>query len=251
MNRLSTALALGLGLVTPGPGYGAPPSPFDPPSKTVHTLLPRDRDNPQSRPKVTCAYFPRFMVKEIDLGEVGASQLSVLTGSGSPPCRQANAPGERVVSPTTWSGYFAGAKGDYVIFTADDGWNGGMGFAVFSAQSGRKLFDDTYKTRFQSVQTSAAGLVLRYRRVYAAKCSIAADAAGCWAKVRKDTGLSAAAPPDCRAAYAREARRTPKLAAQVRGDPTVIDYEALVTLQGGHPVIRPASGPPADCRLAD
>jgi hypothetical protein len=191
------------------------------------------------------------MVKEVDLGEVGASQLSVLPGSGSPLCRQANAPGERVISPTTWSGYFAGVRGDYVIFTADDAWNGGMGFAVFSAQSGQKLLEDAYKTRFQSAQASPAGLALRYRRVYAAKCSIMADAAGCWGHVRKETGLPAATPPDCRAAYAREARRTPKLAAQVRNDPTVIDYEVLASVQGGHPVIRPAAGPPVDCRLAD
>lgn len=228
----------------------APASPFDLPLKTVKVPLPRDPDNPQSKPKVTCAYYRDFMVKEVDLGEEGADQLSILPAPAVT-CQRANAKGEKVVSANDWSGYFAGVRGGYVVFTGDDGWNGGMGFAVFDAHSGRKLFDDAYKTRFKALEASSGGLVLHYRRVYAAKCSLRADPNGCWAAIRRDTGLEGVHGPDCAADYAREARRTPKLAAQVRAVPTVVDYDVMATLQSGHAAIHPAPGLAPTCHLAD
>jgi len=229
-------------------------SPFDAPLKVVRVPLPRDPGIPKSRPKISCFYYPRFMVKEIDLGEVGAEQLSILPtpgGSAKTECRQANSPGEHVVDPKNWSGYVEGVKGDYVIFSADDGWNGGMGFAVYGAASGKKLFDDAVKSRLQSLAATPTSLTLRYLRTYSAKCSIDADAAGCWRQIRQATGLSSAAPPDCAALYAREARRTPKDAAQVRADPTVIDYPVTVMIQAGGATIAAASGKAAGCRPAD
>ena len=232
----------------------AAPSPFDTPLKVARVALPRDPEFPQANPKVSCFYFPRFMVKEIDMGEVGANQLSILptpSGSSKTTCRQANGPDERVVDAKDWSGYFGGVKGDYVIFSGDDGWNGGMGFAVYRAATGKKLFDDAYKTRFQSLEASPSGLTLRYLRVYAAQCSLNADAAGCWRQVRQETGLAGAAPPDCAALYAREVRRTPREAAQVRADPTVVDYPVTVTIQGGAKTLTRASGEAAGCRPAD
>lgn len=251
MKPVPLALALFI-LLTP-PAVSAAPSPFDSPLRTVRVPLPKDADNPQAKPKVTCAYYPGFMVKEVDLGEVGAAQLSILSTLGSaskPPCRRENLPGEHVVSPDDWSGYFDGTKGDYVVFTADDGWNGGMGFAVFSARTGRKLFDDALLGPFRLVSEGPNGLILRYRRVYAAKCSLRADLAGCWRQVTRDTSLSGPAP-DCGAAYAREARRTPKFARQVRDDPTVVDYEVEATIIAGKSAIKPVAGKAAACRPAD
>jgi hypothetical protein len=240
-----------LWLACAAPSLGATPSPFDPPLKIVRAPLPRDADNPRSRPKVSCFYFPRFMVKQVDLGEEGAAQLSILPGAPATACRQANAPGERVISPDDWTGYFDGVRGDYAVFTAEDGWNGGMGFAVFDARTGRKVFDDAAKARFRSVQASSDGLVLRYRRVFTPKCSLIVDRAGCWRAIRRQTGLAGDRPPDCSAAYDREARRTPKFAAQLRDDPTVIDYEALATLRNSHATIRTAPGDLATCHPAD
>jgi hypothetical protein len=232
----------------------AAPSPFDAPLKVVRVALPPDRDNPQARPKVSCFYFPRFLVKEIDLGEVGAAQLSILPLAAAPaktPCRQQNSPGERVVAPTDWTGYFDGVRGGYVIFSAEDGWNGGMGFAVFSAATGKKVFDDAVKTRFEGLDATSSGLKLRYLRVYAAKCSLIADRAGCWQAIRQATGLTSATAPGCAALYAREAKRTPSFAAQVRNDPTVIDYPVTVTVEGAAAKITPASGKANACRPAD
>jgi hypothetical protein len=227
-------------------------SPYDPPLRTVRVALPKDRDNPQAKPEVTCAYFSDFMVKQVDLGEVGAAQLSIVpSAAASPPtCRRDNVAAERVVSPDAWTGYFEGAKGRFVIFSAEDGWNGGMGFAVIDARTGRKLFDDAYKIRIDTLSADAASLTMNYRRVYAAKCSLKADTAGCWRRITNATGLTGAAP-DCADAYAREARRTPKFARQVRDDPTVIDYDVSLRIDSQGTRLVPASGHAAVCRPAD
>src|SRR5262245_5126987 len=49
----------------------------------------------------TCHYYPQFMVKEIDEGEVGAAQISILPtdGKSKPKCERTNVPGEKVINP--------------------------------------------------------------------------------------------------------------------------------------------------------
>src|SRR5262245_34179853 len=93
---------------------------FDTPAKQVRIQLPRDPSLPQNRARATCRYYPGFMVKEVDLGEKGAEQLSILPAPGKarPDCKRDNASGEKVIEG--WFGYFKGVKGDYVFFDADD-----------------------------------------------------------------------------------------------------------------------------------
>jgi len=212
---------------------------FDKPLKVVHVKLPLDRDNPQAKPEVRCTYYPSFAVKEIDTGEEGADQLSILPATTKPhPCTKANAPDEKIVSPDDWNGYFKGAVGDYVFFDADDGWNGGLGFAVFTPGA-KKLFEDVAKD-WSSISLvaplapagipSGRALALRYIRVYGAKCSLGdAHAVQCWQKIEHDTGLDAAMP-DCRALYVKEQKRTPQLAKEVLGDPAAVYYDVATTL---------------------
>ena len=228
------------------------PSLFDPPVKVVRVPLPRDPDNPGAKARVSCFYFPGFMVKEVDLGEVGAESLSITPAGGgrTPACRRPPSAQERVIPGADWSGYFDGVKGGYVFFSADDGWNGGMGFAVFRAADARKLFDDAAKTGFRSVRATPTGLALTYTRVYAAPCSLSDPSAGCWARIKQATGLAGAAP-DCAAAYAREQKRTPAIAKQVLKDPTVIDYDVRLTVQGAAKTITPVTGNAITCRPAD
>jgi hypothetical protein len=88
-----------------------------------------------------------------------------------------------------------------VFFDADDGWNDGVGFAIFAAD-GKKLFDDIAKS-LHAIDVTPAGIAVRYIRVFGAYCSLRADAAGCWQRIKRDTGLAVASPPDCTAAYAR------------------------------------------------
>ena len=225
-------------------------SPFDKPVKTTVLPLPPDPQNPTDKAQLSCFYFARFMVKEVDLGEVGAEQLSILpfSGGASPPCKRENAADERVLAD--WSGYYKGVVGDYVFLDADDGWNDGLGFAVYTATDGKKIFDDTAKT-WHSIKTTAAGLVLRYERVYGAPCSLEGDKPKCWARIREETGLLGDTAPDCLAAYQREQARTPTFATQVLDDPTILDYEVAVTVAGGKAAYKPVTGKAFGCRPAE
>ncbi len=231
----------------------ASPALFDKPARQVSTPLPADSQNPGAKPRLSCFYYRHFVVKELDLGEKGAEQLSIIPvsdGQAAPECRRDNAAGEWVVPPGEWSGYFRGVKGDYVFFDGEDGWNGGVGFAIFSAAQGKKIFTDAAE-KMQAVELTASGLALRYTRVFRASCSLAIDAAGCWREIRRDTGLRAASPPNCAAAYERERRRIPDLAQQVLSDPTVIDYKVAVSIDGEAQKISPLTGKAIACRPAE
>jgi hypothetical protein len=194
------------------------------------------------------------VVKQIDLGEVDAQQLSIIPkasrdSAGEPVCSRSNLGNEKVVAADDWTGYFKGVKGGYVFFDAGDGWNGGLGFAVFTADA-RKVFDDAAKT-WHAIALTPAGMSLRYTRVYAAKCSLLAGGAACWKQIRQDTALTGVSPPDCAAAYEREQKRVPKFAKQTLSDPTVIDYDALVTIGAqGHKIV-PVTSKAIACRPAD
>jgi hypothetical protein len=233
-----------------------PSSLLDRPLKVTHVALPRDKDNPQAKPQLRCSYYADFMVKEIDLGEEGAAQLSVVRGH-DPRCVQKDAADEKIISPDDWTGYFRGAYGDYIFFDAEDGWNGGLGFAVFNIDA-KKLFDDVakdWKTVSLATAPGPAGisprraLMLRYVRVYSAKCSLAAaDPNSCWQKIQRDTGLHGAAP-NCQADYAREQKRTPRSAEF--NDPTAIEYDAATTLAADGVRIAAVAGVPPKCRPQD
>ncbi len=133
---------------------------FDKPLKVAKVPLPADPLNPQAKPVVSCSYFKDFAVKEINRGEVGA-ELSIVplsAGGEAYKCGEAAAPGE--IATKDWSGYFKGAKGAYVFYSADDGHNGGMGFAIYNGADGKKLFDDTamklHAVRFEAGRAGAA-----------------------------------------------------------------------------------------------
>lgn len=233
-------------VATPAPAADAS-SFLDKPAKIVRVPLPRDPDNPQARPELSCTYYQRFAVKQIDLGELGADQLSIL--ADGTPCRKESVANEKIVSAKDWTGYFEGVKGNYIFFTAEDGWNDGLGFAVFTADA-RKLFEDVAK-KWTGVELRPSGMLLRYERVYEAPCSLQADAAACWRTIMKATGLIGASPPNCKAAYVREQKRVPKFAKQALSDPTVIDYVVSTTIDARTQKITPATGEALRCRPAD
>jgi hypothetical protein len=177
-------------------------SAFDAPLKTQKVRLSPNEVG--YRTKLTCRYYARFMVKEVDEGEVGAAQLSILPIGGSgpkPACQRKNVPSEKVVRPRDWSGYVKGVKGDYVFLDADDGVNGGLGFAIFAASTAKKLFEDSAVGNLKSVTLDGRVLALRYARSYSSECSVPRDGAGCWSKIAVATGQTAAKQPDCAAGY--------------------------------------------------
>jgi hypothetical protein len=226
--------------------------PFDKPLHEKRLALPPDPYNPQGKPALTCFYFPHLMVKQVDLGEKGAEQLSmtfVPKGQPEPACQRADAKDEKVVDSNAWSGYFKGVKGDYVFFEGSDGAEGGESFAVFGSADAGKLFDDL-ASEMHSVELMAPvqdidqrpwyenPLTLRYQRLYLAPCSLRSDAKRCWGLVQRATGLTEKSPPDCSASYqAIEKQAPPEQLQATMADPSLIRYEVEVVLDG-HGVIR-------------
>lgn len=244
-----TALFASCALAAGANAANGPDRFYDKPVKVVHLPLPRDPQNPDAKALLSCSYYPHFMVKQIDMGEEGADQLSIIPITGAQPaCARANVATEKVISSDDWSGYFDGVKGSYVFFSAADGWNGGMSFGVFTAE-GKKVYEDTTK-KWSAIDLTQTGLILKYSRVYEAKCPLRAGADACWQKVKADTALTDAKSPDCETAYAKEIRRSPK-DASVATDPGVISYDVSVSVDGITHKMTPTTGHATACWLAD
>lgn len=244
------------------PAWADSAPPFDKPARQTQVPLPANPDVPGAKPMLTCWYYPHFMVKQVDRGEKGAEQLvlaTIATDRSAPPCREKTARNEFTIQD--WSGYFWGVKGNYIFFQADDGVDGGTGFAVFNASSGRKLYtgsvsDEQFRTLRLLTLTSAHGtdsrisplpdpLLMRYRSNYRAPCSLRSDLSACWSLVRQTLGLTQATPPDCNKAYAeQEEQSTAQDKAAVASNPTVITNEVEVVVDGAG-VVRLASVSPA------
>ena len=97
------------------------------------------------RIKLSCYYFPGFVIKQYDSGQKGAEWLAIVpkTGGSQPVCAAAHGPGEKVIAAPEWSGYFRGVKENLVFFNADNGYGGGLPFSVFDSKTGQKVIADS------------------------------------------------------------------------------------------------------------
>ncbi len=170
---------------------------FDKPVRKQRVELGKAANALSDRNRVTCYYFPKFMVKEVDLGEEGAERLGIVpvTPQSRGKCVRSRSKEEIVVPAKDWSGYFMGVKNDYVFFSGEDGWNGAMPFAIFDAATGKKLFEDSAKADMAFVATGQT-VSVRYLRVVSDDCFILKDAA-CWQRMATKYGLDNVAVPDC------------------------------------------------------
>ncbi|MGE3622550.1 MAG: hypothetical protein AB7H77_01570 [Bdellovibrionales bacterium] len=265
---------------------------FDAPERTVQEALgedaefPRDPENPDAKRVIDCYYYSNFVVKQIDIGEKGVSRLSAAPVTtvpskekGQPPVRQlppcstAPMPGEFTVSADSWSGYFKGVKGNYMFVDADDIYNGGTGLAVFDIAKRAKIYEDLVKDKIKSVEKSGDAVIMRYRRAFAATCSVPSQGKSCWQDIVTKTGLTATTPmPDCDGAYQKakaelaqllcdngESKDTVNCVAESikaldeqkwTEAPSVIGYNAEVIIGGSAPVAKPTGGA-VECWPAD
>jgi hypothetical protein len=191
------------------------PAGFDKPLSKKTVELGPSTASPQNRAKVSCYWFAHFMVKEVDLGEKGASRLAIVHGTKKsvPDCSRLREKGEIAVNPDDWSGYFKGVKGNLVFFDADDGWNGGMGFAVYDAKTGKKIFEDVALGDLEfsgtPTKTNDAETTVHYIRLVDGGCILPKEEAACWDKIRQRFALTSAAP-DCKAGYENSAQALAK-----------------------------------------
>jgi hypothetical protein len=218
---------------------------------------------PGARAKVTCYFFPTFMVKEVDMGEKGAEKLAIVaTGkTRDHTCSRRRDQGEKEINSDEWSGYFKGVKGDLVFFDADDGWNGGMGFAIYNAKTGKKVFDDVAVGDLQLSTREDKAFRLAYTRVVQGECVIPKEQSACWNKIKQKLALENASAPDCKAGYEKSAqemakgrcqaqsadnaqclaKELPLARTQAADSPSVVSYPVEVSLDPS-PAIKPATG---------
>ena len=215
--------------------------------------LPHDPENPQSKPLLSCFYYPHFMVKQVDIGEKGAQQLSILyreEGRGQPSCQRTNTEDEFVIDQRQWSGYFEGVRGNFVFFVGADGENGGSWFSVYSAMYGTRVFVNAAASELLSIDSILAvaqngtnretesGIKLRYRRMYEASCSLRLDEKKCWANIKEITGLTEVSPLNCKTSYEAGEKKYPREAKSLESDPSVITYDVEVVLDSSNRVAR-------------
>ena len=227
--KVLAALLLGAAIVVGRTisGSAAHAEPFDKPlQKQVVDLgrSPYQVPNDESHVKLTCSYYPNFMVKELnDPGNKGALWIaiaSVRPGHISG-CTRTHGPGERVFKG--WDGYFGGVKRDLVFLYDSDGTNGGIGFTAFDSKTRTKVFRDSvlFGVRFQEIdfiRVSASQMTLRYSRVVSGDCSVPKDGNACWSKFKEQHGLRTALMPQC------------EYHGEDVSDPSVIAYPVEVSL---------------------
>jgi hypothetical protein len=263
MSWISTVSALTLATIACGlplsNAYAAGASTlFDKPLHEQHRSLPRDPVNPQFKPKLSCYIYPGLMVKQTDMGEVGAARIGLIRlapKAATPPCVRKPAKGEiDLVEHNESAGYFKGIKGPFVLIDAPEGDQGGLGLSVFDFDGVKHHEDLLQSNGLQVVESLNANtqLRLRYRRLFPAECSLYTDPTGCWQSIRQVTGLTEATPPDCRADYETMAKsETPERRQAALQDPSVIEYdaEAIIDLKGAQQQSKPVS-PALRCWLA-
>ena len=243
---------------------------FDKPVRKQRVNLGRAANPLSDRNRVTCYYFPHFMVKEVDLGEVGAERLGIVrvTPQSTGKCTRARSKEEMVVPVKEWDGYFMGVKNGYVFFSGSDGWNGATPFAIYDSKTGKKLFEDSAKADITFLAKPDHAIAMQYLRVVTDDCLILKDAT-CWQRMASKYGLPAATVPDCKKGYEASAeemakgrctgkpgapaacveKERPLALKQALDSPSVISYPVEVDL-GATPVIKP-TGAAMGCWPAD
>jgi hypothetical protein len=207
---LRNSVRLALLVVNLALGYVALAESFDEPlRKTVvdfgrsSYLMQKD----DSRVKLSCFYYPEFMVKELNDPGLKGAQIAIvpIVNGRLPACRRSRGAGEQSMTKKGWSGYFTGVKGQLLFLDAADGVDEGMPFAVFDWKTGKKIFQDSVlfwnsgpvDPRVEFTHTPDGKMSMRYMRVVSTDCSIPMGGATCWNKIRNQLGLMLATKPKC------------------------------------------------------
>ena len=200
---------------------------FDAPVKKIVVDLGHSPDQPglpNLHRHLSCFYFRRFMVKQLDDdGNEGALRIAItatLAGQ-SPPCTRAGRGSDKVISDG-WS-YYWGVKRGVVFLTAADGSSGGILFHAFAAGTGKRIFKDTVllsKEDLDFLPAPRGQMLLQYQRVFSSDCSVPEGGMSCWTKIQNKAGLRGVPLPKCDYAGADG----------YMADPSVISFPVQTTL---------------------
>jgi hypothetical protein len=153
------------------------------------------------RVKLSCSYYPAFMVKELDDdGLKGTRWVTIVPVENGriPACRRSHGSTERFMAKEWWT--FLGAKGSLLFLEAADGdENQGIPFRVLDRKTGKKIFEDSawWDGHLEFAQTPDGRISLSYLRVVGDDCSIPKGGTSCWNKFTEKFGLPLAAAPKC------------------------------------------------------
>jgi len=201
------------------------------------------------RNTLSCFYFPGLMIKQYDQGEVGSEWLAIHRFGGEPPeCSMSHGPGEQLIEPSEWGGYFRGIKGSLVFFDGGECQQGACQFGVYELTTRKWIFrdDEAYMPekeppwdRMRALSTDA-GIVIRYLRVSYAGCDLHSEGTACWGQVKAKFHLASDTMPHCEG-YEPEALK------HLVEDPhtpveSMISYPVEAVLSA-NPVVQPLPGP--------
>lgn len=194
IKTLTLLAALLLPLCVLSPARAAEPEAnYDPEIDLREVDLGPARTSSELRAALRCHYYRGFMVKEVDLGEMGNARMSFLPAppNNPPPCQRDPLPGEVEIPGDIWHGYFAGAIGRYAVFRADDTVNGAIGFAIFQVNGRAPIYVSATVGPLRFDHGPAGRLLLRFDRRHDADCSVPRLGAIC---ARATAAATAAAP---------------------------------------------------------
>lgn len=191
------------------------PAGFDQPTKKQTKSFGPSPYYPNGRYKkeLRCSFYSSLLVKEYDEGQKGAEWLSYVLLDPQHPkrCELSHDSDEHVLDPNEWSGYFLGVKGHLVFFTAADGTDGGIPFAVYDSNAAKKIFEDSaYESgmwnkkpanspfnRLRVCKTATGQITLKYLRVVGTDCDLHLEGASCWEQVRSSFRIKQTTMPVC------------------------------------------------------
>ena len=234
-------------------GATFPEANYDAPMDMAGVDLGPSRTASEQNNAVRCHTYRGMMVKEVDLREVGDEQISLIPVGprAFPPCQRAALPGERIVSPEVWRGYFAGMFSRFAVLRAADGSNGGIEFAVWPVTLQAPVYVSTASGPLRFDFGAAGRVVLRFDRLYLADCSVPAGGAACAQAIARETAAQAVAVDLCLLGYEAARRMQARRYCEAEDDasdacfqkamrnlpaltkvPSVIAIPTDVTLQG-------------------
>lgn len=184
---------------------------------------------------ITCTYYRTFTVKELELGDKGATAISVTPAQwpNHPRCGKQDDPGEMVLRNSHGAGS-VGAKGNYLDVVSALGADT-TPFTIYDAVTGKLLYhDEAVGPGQEAISVEGGTLTLRYMRGVIAPCSLISDGQSCWAQTVREAHLVSAvashppSPDSCRNGYAKwfealHQKIDPK-------DRSVVGYDVMVQI---------------------
>ena len=238
MTRLGLAL-LALALSSAPVLAQQPASGLDRPIADQTVKLPAAADETPS--SLHCVTYSQFVVRELHSGDdIGMESVALLPRKPGAGCTTEPVAGERVLDHQGMQLW--GAVGGFVLLIWPDGANDATEFAVFDAETGRKLHGDSMKDDDAGLISAHLtpdrhGLELRLIRVVAGPCSLVTGGAACWARFAATPGIPAdvAHRPAPAAACAQAYQKAKLLARRDQEDPSVVAFPLTVRISPDKP----------------